>query len=276
MPGQADLFATAEFENNVCVWSLRTRERLAALSTVLDFGGRRLCLVPGSPWLLLAAAYNRHGVCAYGPSGSLCWQRHDLKKIQHLFAYQGADGNWLISVGVEDGSATVVRAVDGRTVASLRGVREFFGDDQTSLQVGKRKVTLVSPNSTRTIKLESFAVLDAAFSKTAVLFSEAGGNVRCMTLSGEQTWTWAPGPGVHALRVAWAPSELSWLAVVWGYERGDPPPRLVRLDVSGKVCGQHEIGQQTEQEFLGDGDFLVSPDGSVRACSSGDAVWTFA
>lgn len=44
MPGQADLFATAEFENNVCVWSLRTRERLAALSTVLDFGGRRLCL----------------------------------------------------------------------------------------------------------------------------------------------------------------------------------------------------------------------------------------
>jgi hypothetical protein len=113
-PGSTDLFATATFEHDVFVWSLRRRERLAVLRTILDFGGRRLCLVPsGRSWLVVAAAYHVHGVCAYHPTGRVLWERRDLKRAQVVTTFQDDGGRWLLAVGKEDGPLAVLDALTG-------------------------------------------------------------------------------------------------------------------------------------------------------------------
>jgi hypothetical protein len=255
-----------------------TWERVAAFPTVLDFGGRRLCLVPADPWILVAAAYHVHGVCAYDGSGRVLWRRTDLKKAQQVRAFRGDDGSWLVTVGREGGPLAVLDARTGRTAFLARGVGEVFGGAGAFLHVLRsRAVKLVSPDSTRTwsVDLDSFAVLDAAFSTEDVAFSEAAGAVRCFTLSGGHSrWTWNPAGGAHVNRVVWQPESACWQAIRWPYQHGGSV-QLVQLDLEGRVVRERELEPAVEREFLGRGEFMVSSGGTVRRLADDDLVWRF-
>jgi hypothetical protein len=273
--GGADLFATAKFERDVCVWSIRRQTMLAAFPTVLDFGGTRLCVIPSSPLVLVAAAYHVHGVCAYDVEGNRIWQRKDLKKAQNIQAAQDDDGRWVLSVGREESSLAVLRAGDGATVGEARGVKRVFGGGRVSLHaLRSRAVRLVSPQPSWNWRtgLHSFAVLAAAFSPDEVVFSEAAGALRCFSLAGREQWAWAPTSGMHVMNVCWCDSSDGWLAAVWPYEKGGPH-QFVRVDRKGRETILFEV-EGAEHAFLGNGEFVVSSDGVIRDLK-GRIVWRF-
>jgi hypothetical protein len=83
----ADLFATAEFDGRVTVWSVAAQKPIATFGTVSEFGGKRLAILDGDPPIVVAGAWARHGVCAYeASSGRMLWQRRDLRQVQTLSA----------------------------------------------------------------------------------------------------------------------------------------------------------------------------------------------
>lgn len=84
-----DLIATASLEprvdgttdGSVQVWSLERQALESDFDTVLDFGGQRLALCTTLDQLVvIAGAYERHGICGYNArTGERIWQRKDLK-----------------------------------------------------------------------------------------------------------------------------------------------------------------------------------------------------
>lgn len=81
---EADIFATAEFEKKVTVWSMRRKRKIAVITTVLDFGGTRLAMVGQSGLCLLNAASFEGPMNAYDLEGNVLWSRRDLVGVQQL------------------------------------------------------------------------------------------------------------------------------------------------------------------------------------------------
>ena len=131
-----DLFLAALFERTVYLWNMETGNCLSEFPTVMDSGGERLVLSQKHS-VVLAAAYERHGLACYGlPEGRLRWQRRDLKKIQAIrldpdeqLAYCCFDERPCYSLSLED----------GRTVGRIQRVRDIWLDRYNGLCLEHRK-----------------------------------------------------------------------------------------------------------------------------------------
>jgi len=277
---ESDLFATARFKHTVSVWSFAQRRKVAQFDTVLDFGGTRLAIIPGKKPAVIAGAYNVHGVCAYSAlDGRLLWQRKDLKKVQYVCWLGGGRGTQQVGVGFDSRAFQLLELRSGRTISSLRAVRELYPTRYAgvALQVGKSSISLCSlPDWSILWKqaLRSFGVLHAAIGPRSVVFSEAGGSLRCFDIEGRALWEWAPGPGKHVLRTAWSESSDTWLAIEWPYEKGGPDT-LVVLDRDGHPISRRAIGDVAECEFFAGGRYVVTSEGQVLRTPRLQPSWKF-
>lgn len=278
----ADLFATAEFERNVTVWSLAERCMVSQLSSGLDFGGRRLAIISNNKPLVVAGAYYRYGVSTYYARDSqLIWERRDVKRVQSVRTIPSAQETITIGVGREDAPFLILDSTSGAEVASLRGVRDAFAsaDGQLALQelrTGIRLCSLPEWNVIWSRPLESFGVLDAAVGPQGVACSWAGRGIDCFDFNGTRIWHWDPPEGVHVLRVAWSSPVESWVGVCRPYKgHASASEWLVGIQSDGKATSYFDLGQPLEAEFLGAGRYLVTSDGDVRNIPTGNIVWQF-
>lgn len=278
----SDLVPVGEMEQAVYVISLQTRDVVAKLETILDFGGRRLALADGPSPVVVVGAYHLHGVVAYEPSGEVLWQRKDLKKPQYIEPLPSG----LIAVGMEDKPLHVLAADSGETLKTLRGIGRLFHNPYEELTLAEGKTNAVFGYETGrwarkwTVKIRSFAVLSAAFSPDSVLMSEAanvaeksGGLVSCIDLEGEVRWTWEPPANTHVLELAWnQPAEL-WVGVLWSFQWGGPKTMLTWTN-QGDVADSADIGEIEVSSFVADGQVLLTSDETALEVPTGRKIWS--
>jgi hypothetical protein len=128
------LFLTAEFEHRVRLWSFADHSLTAELDTVLDFGGQRLALCGAATPIVVAGAWERHGICGYAPDGTRLWQRKDLRQPQHI---SPAAGGALVVACFDQRPLHVLDAVSGETRATVRAVRRYYDSPFAEVGLGE-------------------------------------------------------------------------------------------------------------------------------------------
>ena len=231
------LFLTAVFEHRVRVWSFADRSLIAELDTVLDFGGQRLALCGQETPIVVAGAWERHGICGYAPDGTRLWQRKDLRQPQYISPT--ADGA-LVVAGFDQRPLHVLRAESGETVATVRAVRRFYASPYT----------------------DDVASFDA----------DGGSSVSCGDLTGETLWRWTCPPEVNCPALAWDGDASEWVGVL-NHVNNERPDTLVRWSADGEVLSERPLALFAEYAFLPGGRHLVTSDGAVRETREGSIVW---
>lgn len=128
-----DMFVTAQCEEDVTVWSFSKRSKISEIKTILDFGGKRLALLPTDNHLVLTGAYERFGITANNYfSREVVWQRKDLKKVQFV-TYLCIRNEVVAGVGFDGRPFTLLNINDGTTIGSYRGIREIYSNNDNSL-----------------------------------------------------------------------------------------------------------------------------------------------
>jgi hypothetical protein len=255
-PWEQDLFVAGAFERTAHVWSLSRAAEVACVGTVFDFGGRRLALVTGDEPVIVAGAWERHGVCGYSLAGQRIWQNKTRSAVQHVAAL--ASGR--VAVGYARGPAAVLDAATGQELRSLRGVTGVHAlTPEMSLLASNTYVRLadadLEPMGQR-IALRSFAVLDAAASAHHVAVAEAAGPLRILALDGAERATHTVADG-RTLTVTHERASGTWRALT-RVDRGDVVDYgLVRLSDDGEVLEQRPFDALTDATWLHDGAVLV-------------------
>jgi hypothetical protein len=275
------LFLTAVFEHRVRLWSFADRSLTAALDTVLDFGGQRLALCGTETPIIVAGAWERHGICGYAPDGTRLWQRKDLRQPQHV---SPAAGGALIAACFDQRPLHVLDAGSGETVATVRAVRRYFDSPYTDVGLGEvyGHVVLIG-NEDWNVRwkepVDGFASLSAAaapgsFAVGDVVGFDADGrsSVTCRALTGETLWQWACPPEVNCPALAWDEDASEWLGVL-NHVNNERPDTLVRWSADGDVIAERALALFAEYAFLPGGRHLVTSDGAVRETREGGVVW---
>ena len=283
----ADLFASAEFEKRVAVWSLARRRRVAEFDTVLDFGGCRLAVIPGEPPIVIAAAYHVHGVVAYdGWSGEQLWQRRDIKKAQRVTAL---DGTW-IGVGVEKGPLQVLRARTGTTLRQMAGLKGLITGERGYLGWSDSWIRAFDAEEAAPVgrRIEGHPLAASAgpdgFLVGNVIFSN-GPTLQKLSAIGEEQWRTSID-GWHATGVFHRPAAGTWLAHLFDPHRSGH--RLLVLADDGAVLSDRELPRGVMvSAFMAGADALLVGEfldhegerrwrGQALAPSTLQPLWTFA
>jgi hypothetical protein len=281
----ADLFATVEFDGRVTVWSVEARKPLATFDTVCDFGGKRLAVLDGDPPIVVAGAWERHGVCAYdATSGRVLWQRRDLRQVQTLSPLP--DGR--LGVGFERRVFHVLARPSGKTLETIRGVYELWASRSLPFVLGQGRsgwIGLYDLHGGRVWRARpsSFAIVDAALGPDAILAAEVGSPLSCLDWSGADRWHWVPPDGGDVIRVAWNDQAGAWAALCRDLTNPQRGTLLLELATDGEIRSSGEIGVVVEAQFLAGGSLLVVSriehdqliGGEVLRVSSGEQVWSF-
>jgi hypothetical protein len=284
----ADLFATAEFDGRVTVWSVAAQKPIATFDTVCEFGGKRLAVVDGDPPIVVAGAWARHGVCAYeATSGRMLWQRRDLRQVQTLSALPSGR----VGVGFERRVFHVLAASSGETLTTIRGVYDLYASRNVPFALGQGRsgsewIGLYDLRGARIWRahMSSFAIVDAALGPDAILVAEVGSPLGCLDWSGVDQWHWVPPGSGDVIRVAWNEQAEAWAAAHRPHGPMEPL-RMLLLDLAtdGEIRSSREIGSVYEAQFLAGGSLLVVSriegneiiGGEVLHVTSGERVWSF-
>lgn len=260
--------AFSDTHGRVAIVDLATATPIATFQTVFESGGERLALSrDGST--VIAGAYSRHGVAAYdSSSGTLLWQRRELKGVQHL---RCSARNDTVYVGLERGAGSVLSERSGITLQSKRGVRDFVESAYGPLILidcsRPRVVCEETFDALFAVERMSFAFLAAGFSQDALVISEAGGPVRCFDLSsGQVRWTFTPEKGVHCLKVAYSAQLKTFVGVMYPYETGRAKS-LVKFASDGRVNLIAILGRPAEVVFSALTAELVTTDRIIVSAS---------
>jgi len=273
-----DIFATAEFEEKVTLWSLSSRKKLSEIRTVLDFGGKRLTLVQESGFTLVSAASFCGPVNAYDQEGSILWSRKDLVGVQQLTAIPNAPEP-MIGVGADDQAYKIVSARDGKEIAELDGIKEVYASNETAQMLAitrRHSLCLIDLNSNSIWKrsLKSFGVLHACLSSKEAAYSEAAGATYCVDQKGNQKWMLSPEKDRHFLRVAWNQTAGRWMAIDWDYAHGGPK-QLLQVSDAGTAALITTLGEPAVSEFSATGDRLITSNGDIFEIPSGRVIWNY-
>lgn len=275
-------FLTAEFERRVRLWSFADRSLVAELDTVLDFGGHRLalCEADGAP-VVVAGAWERHGVCAYAADGTRLWQRKDLRQPQHL---SPAAGGELLAACFEEGPMHVVRAGSGETVAKVRGIGRFYASRFAGVGLGEgyAEVALVGTDDWKVrwkAPIEGFAILSAAAAPAAfavgdVVEFDSGGrsSVTCLDLAGDALWNWSAPADTNCAALGWDDDAAEWVGLL-NHIDNERPDTLVRWSPDGELLSERPLDLFEDYAFLPGGRHLVTSDGAVRDTRDGSVIW---
>ena len=275
------LFLTAEFEHRVRMWSFADHSLTAELETVLDFGGQRLALCGSETPIVVAAAWERHGICGYAPDGTRLWQRKDLRQPQHISPVAGGA---LVVACFDQRPLHVLDAESGETVVTVRAVRRFYDSRFADVGLGEvyGHVVLVGTDDWKVrwkAPIDGFATLSAAagpgaFAVGDVVSFDADGrsSVSCRDLTGEMLWRWSCPPEVNCPALAWDDAGCEWVGVL-NHVNNKRPDTLVRWSADGDVLAERPLALFAEYAFLPGGRHLVTSDGAVRETREGSVVW---
>lgn len=132
-PWEEDLLVTARHKGLVDVWSLERAAHCATFETIWDYGGWRGALVPGEHPVVVAGAWERHGVCGYDLTGQRLWQDRSRTNVEAVTALAGGR----VVVTHLRRATRVLEAATGEEVRSLRGVLRVIAlTSDLSLGVG--------------------------------------------------------------------------------------------------------------------------------------------
>jgi hypothetical protein len=275
---ETDIFATAELEDRVTLWSLRDRRKLTEIRTVLDFGATRLAMVQHLGSCLLIAASFEGPVNGYDLEGSVLWSRKDLVGAQHLTPIPNGPEP-MIGVGSEGEPHRVLGALDGKEITARDGIKKMYSSLSTA------KILAITSNSAICLaglssvplwqqSLVSFAVLHGGLSSRQVAYCEAAGAMYCFDLAGTHKWTLKPDKNRHFLRLTWNQATGRWMAVDWDYENGGSK-RLLEISEAGNAALIADLGEPSETEFFATGDRLITSNGDIFDTHSGQVIWNF-
>ncbi len=256
--------AIGAFEQHVEVWDMSMPSHVATFSTVLDFGGRRLCL-DHEGGRCFAGAYHRYGVVGYDAiRGIPLWVRSDIKRVQYI-SYSALDG---VFIGREGGSGLFIDADSGKTVEMLRGVRRVFEAPTGSIRLLDRRRPIVQCQGSRTFELArtTFAILDVAFGPATICVSEATGPTRCLALeSGREVWRYDP-KDAQVVALAYCASATIFV----GISRGrNAEYTLLHLGPNDRTRTVAVLGQRAAVEFCLSGEAVLMDDGRLIESSTG-------
>lgn len=279
----ADVFATGAFERAVCVWSLREKKKISQFDTILDFGGRRLAVVPWGRPMVVAGAYSG-GVCAYDAyTGYALWHRHEIRNVQFLTASRVKSERILLGVGTDVGAFQIIDVNSGQTIDVLKGIRELYWSRLGigSIQVAPREIAFSPGEDWKIVWRRTLPgpVLDVAMNRTAITISISGGGVLCYDVQGRNLWDWQPDKGHHVLSLCWHEQSRTWVGVCWCFETGGSR-RLILLDECGRLLSDKDIDTPErpifESAFLGAGEYLITSGGEVLTVPDLRPAWVFA
>jgi hypothetical protein len=272
-------FLTAAFERDVQLWSFEEQSLLASLETVLDFGGRRLALCArGDDPVVVAGAWERHGICAYSREGEPLWQRKDLRRVQYMAP--AADGEHVVAC-FDEGPMHVLAVESGETVATVRGIRGFSASRFADVGAGflDGHVALVDSSAWSLqwkAPIAGFSILAAALAPGAVAVADVseggGGTLASFNLAGDSLWRCELPEEMNCPTLAWDDDADEWVGVL-RHVNNERPDTLVRWSPDGTSVGEHPLGLFEELEFLPSGRHLVTSEGEVRETGRGEVVW---
>jgi hypothetical protein len=258
-----DVVAIGEFETTAYLYHLTLGHADAPVQTVLSFGGDRLALCePGGELVIVAAAWERHGVCGYsGNNGERLWQRKDLKRAGPLSP--AGDGS-LVAAAINGGALQVLNASTGDSVASVRKADRFrqsaFG--AIAATGWYQQVALVDTRdwaSRWKAALKGYAVLDATFAPDGLLVSDTGdiGHVYAFQLDGRPAWTHRLPKEMLCWAVGWDENANEWLGLAHNVNQRTPDSML-RWSRDGRLTANHPVPTVAAAAFVHRGRTLVT------------------
>lgn len=268
-----DLAVLGEAEKRIWLMSLDPPAVKTSFDTVLDFGGERLALcTPGDRLVVVAAAWERHGVCAYdGKTGDRLWQRNDLKRVHRLAAAR--DGGY-VAASLDRRSMQVLDATTGETAASVRGADGYWQSRHGALAVTSwyQQVTLLDTDGwirQGSTPVQGFAILDVGFAPDGLIVSDssgsdAGGSVYAFSLSGKLLWRREQPSGMLCWAVEWDERSDEWIGLRHHVDR-TAPDAIVRWSRTGEITGPMAVESVVDGEFLPGGRQLVTTTSVVDA-----------
>ncbi len=248
------------------------------METILNFGGRRLALCTTSDrMVVVAGAWERHGICGYDAStGERLWQRRDLKRVQSLSP--AGDGS-AVAACFDSCLMQVLDAASGTTIATVRAVRRFWQSRHVAIGAVEvlGHVALVGSDDWRVrwrAPVAGFALLDAAFAPDAILVSDAVdstfdanavGSVYCFSLTGKLLWQRQPPPETNVPWLGWDTEAGEWLGIRHNVEKREPE-MLLRWSRDGDQLSRVALGLV--------GEYAILPAGRLLLAGQGDLVDT--
>ena len=276
-----DVVALGEADETVHICSLDPPRLLATHSTVLSFGGDRLALCTASGALIVvAAAWERHGVCGYdAESGERLWQRKDLKRVGSVSP--AGDGS-LVAVAQDRRSMQVLDAATGVSVARVReaaGLWQSRHDALAAVGWYQQLAVLDTRDWTRVWKapVEGFAVLSVAFAPDGLLASDAADvdqghvfQVYAFGLDGKEQWRHRLPIEMSCWALGWDEAADEWVGLAHNYNRSTPD-LLLRWARDGRELAAIPLASVTAAAFVPGGRTLVTGEHVVDA-RTGTAV----
>jgi outer membrane protein assembly factor BamB len=270
-----DVVALGEFEETVDVYGLEPPHLLATLSTVLSFGGDRLALCSVRDSLVVVAgAWERHGVCGYDAESSEClWQRKDLKRVGRVSP--AGDGS-LVAVALDGRAMQVLDAATGVSVARVReaqGLWQSRHDALAALGWYQQLAVVDTRDWTRVWKasVDGFAVVGVAFAPDGLLASDAAdvdqghlSQVYAFGLDGKEKWRHRLSVEMSCWALAWNEASDEWVGLAHNYNRSTPDV-LLRWARDGGELAAIPLASVTAAAFVPGGGRLVTGERVVDA-----------
>lgn len=259
----AGLVALGEFEENVHLVGLEPIRTIATFPTVLSFGGDRLALCSsGGSLVVVAAAWERHGVCGYEPlSGEQLWQRRDLKRAGAVTP--AGDGS-LAAIALDQRAMQVVDAATGDQIATIRDAHRLWQSRHRDIAAvaSHRQLGLVETLSWGrlwTAHIGGFALLDVAFAVDGLVASDTGkvGYIYAFGLDGREAWRHRLPDEMLCWAVGWDDRSDEWVGVAHHVNRLTPD-LLMRWGRDGRQISATELAPVAAVAFLPGGRTLIT------------------
>lgn len=227
-PWEEDLLVTARSKGVVDVWSLTREVRCATFETVWGSGGWRGALVPGEHPVVVAGAWERHGVCAYDLTGRPLWQDRSRTNVQAVTALTGGR----VVVTHLRSATRVLEAATGAETRTLRGALTVAAlRPDLTLAVGggwcrllDRSLEPLGPRISTGLNTVSCAASDGKY----LAINEIGGPLRILDPDGHERARIAE----HFRHLLHDPVTGTWVAV---HESSDGKDSLFRINNDGEI-----------------------------------------
>lgn len=264
-----DVVALGEFEATVHIYSLLPLRATATISTVLSFGADRLALcTAGDSLVIVAAAWERHGVCGYDATGERLWQRKDLKRAGALSP--AGDGS-LVAVALDRQSLQILDAATGASLASVRGAQRLWQSRHHNLAAtgSYQQIALwETQNWTQTWKapVDGFALLDAAFAVDGLVASDSGkmGQIYAFGLDGREHWRHQLPDEMLCWALGWDDRSDEWVGLAHHVNRA-APDLLMRWARDGRALSAVPLPSVSAAGFVPGGASVVTNLGVIDA-----------
>lgn len=268
----SSIIALAEFEHKVHIFDILTMKKLLDLDTVLDFGGRRLCISEKGD-RLVAGAYNRYGIVMYDlQTKNVLWERKDLKKVQRIKFNLKNDK---IYAFFSDKAGCVLDSKTGKTLKKLKGIYNIYESQYSNCHI-LQKSTLIIESKGKIIPISnrSFAVLDLEIMPSSFAVTESGKELSVYSLlDGSLLWRYNPHSGNHILKLGYNSNKKLLLGIEWPFVKGGDKKLITFNLLNGNILNSNKLkGCPVETEFALKSSRLITSEGDVLDTNSSSVV----